>query len=303
MNNLPTNPIRSISPLDVLTVATRVLMFLIVFGLTVPTTGWAQPARHHNGTVGGSSSGCGPIDSTTLDLSKVLDSMSERMGLPPGSALMTPVGWAPYNATPPTADQASEEPEERPNPSGTTPQSECNKKWLTTREQRQLITLKIERQKLDSLINALRDAPRGQIPDSMASDFNGSRVVRQLLNEAKEEGERLRKKTPGKTVVVLTKYFISPTLTGADNPLPDEHALAIGILGIAADQSGALPVTAEDWAMKLLTEATLGKGIPGALNPYALALFTTTQAWDGAKNWGKPGRPPQWPRSTRWRRK
>ncbi len=150
---------------------------------------------------------------------------------------------------------------------------------LTPEEQHRLLQLRVELEKTNALIRALQNAGRGEVSSTLEDEFTRSRVIRELLHEAREESERLSEQTPGNTAVEVGKYFISPNLV----EIPDEYSMAIGVLDLIGGQAGAPPVTLEGAAIEILTTKTLGSGIPGALNPYGLAIFTGTQTWDGAK--------------------
>jgi len=155
----------------------------------------------------------------------------------------------------------------------------CSATTLPEDEQRRLLGLQIEVEKLDALITALKTAEPGEVSAVLEREFSDSRVMRALVKEARAESERLGEQIPGNSAVEIAKYLIAPDLVD----IPDEYALAIGLVQIIAGQAGAPPVTAEGLALEVLTKKTLGGGIPGVLNPYGLAIFTGQQTWADTK--------------------
>ncbi len=107
---------------------------------------------------------------------------------------------------------------ELPDPFAPTPQEDCNKKGLSGEEQAELARLKAEKQALDSLIKALREAKKGQVPIDATKDFIGSEVGQQVMEELLQEAEEIRKNDP-----TFAKTVQDLILTGDTSSLPEEY--------------------------------------------------------------------------------
>ena len=224
MKNRSTHPNRNVTPMDVLAVLTRALMFLIAFGLTVPTTGWAQSHRQHNATGGGSSSGCGPAESISSDLGNVLDIAGARMGLPSRDTLASPIETAPPNPFAPSADQDSEESEKE------TPCKTAQRK--------------VERRKKE-LEQILRDLENSETVSRDLSD-RLSKWNDAFIRDTKEmtAGEFFFGETGAVTTGTLIQFLISQGKTGKITPqsllLSYSTGIVLQILKDAGNAMGGL---------------------------------------------------------------
>jgi hypothetical protein len=175
---------------------------------------------------------------------------------------------------------------ELPDPFAPTPQEDCNKKGLSKEEQAELARLKLEKQSLDSLIKALRTAKKGQIPIETTKDFIGSEVWKNLMDETKGGTEE----DPG-LGVEFAENLNEIMVSGDTSSLPDEYQVLYAVVTETLGQAGVPPLTVQGVVAQVLTNIAFGakfaKSIPGAVNPFSLAIFTSMQTYDAAIKIGK----------------
>ena len=163
---------------------------------------------------------------------------------------------------------------ELPDPFAPTPQEDCNKKGLSGEEQAELARLKQEKQALDSLIKALREAKKGQIPIDATKDFIGSEVGQKVMEELLQDAEELRKNDPN-----FAKTVQDLILTGDTSSLPEEYQVLLGVITEAAGAAGLPPLNVQGAAVSVATHLLLGAEFAPAVG---LTIFVGTQSYDGA---------------------